>query len=138
MSQRSKVAFRGIIDYRVRALNTYFKINDLLGEEALIAPKQIRETTLSDAGQAASINGIYKLISGSPKTSYGTEFEITSKGKQLYLKQQNNDPLLLYYWDPENLEFFPLHVSSILVLSSRNPDIITIINGDSDNTKWKK
>ena len=138
MSQRSKSVILGVIAYRVQALKTYFKIKELLGDKGSIDPKEIRETTLSDAGQADSIIGIYKLISGSPKTSFGTEFEITSMGKQLYLVQQNSDPLLLYYWDSENLEFFPFQGSSILVLSSKTPDKITIINGDSDNTIWEK
>lgn len=138
MSQRSKSVILGVMAYRVQALKTYFNIKELLGDKGLIDPKEIRETTLSEAGQADSIIGIYKLISGSPQTSYGTEFEITSKGKQLYLVQQNSEPLLLYYWDSENLEFFPFQGSSILVLSSKTPDIITIINGDSDNTIWEK
>lgn len=138
MSYNAESLFRAITSYRVQALNSYFIIQNLLGGEAFETPNWIRETTLADAEQAQRLRGSYRLIKGPTNTWYGNEFEITSEGKQLYVKLINGEAQLLYAWHPELLEFFTSSGRSLIRFPTDSSDMLTIVHGSPNNTIWKK
>lgn len=138
MSYNAESLFRAITSYRVQALNSYFLIEDLLGGEALETPDWIRRTTLADAEQAQRLRGSYRLIKGPTNTAYGKEFEITSEGKQLYVKLINGEAQLLYAWYPEILEFFTEGGRSLIRFPTDSSDKLTIVHGSPNNTIWEK
>jgi hypothetical protein len=138
MSYNAQDLFSAITGYRVQALNSYFLIEELLGEEALETPDHIRRTTLADAEQAQRLRGSYRLIKGPTNTNYKKEFEITSEGKQLYVKLNNGEAQLLYAWHPEKLEFFTEGGSSLIRFPTDSPDKLTIVHGSPNNTIWEK
>ena len=137
MSYNAESLFGAITSYRVQALNSYFLIEDLLGDEALENP-WIRKTTLADAEQAQRLRGSYSLIKGPTNTAYGKEFEITSEGKQLYVKLINGKAQLLYAWHPEKLEFFTAGGRSLIRFPTDSSDKLTIVHGSPNNTIWEK
>ena len=138
MSYDATSLFGAITSYWGMALNSYFIIEDLLGNEALETPGIIMRTTLTDADQAKRLSGRYRLVTGPPNTEYGKEFEMTSEGKQLYIKRNNEDAQLLYPWAPKKMEFFVSGGRSLIMFSSESSDKITIVHGTSDNTIWEK
>ena len=140
MSNDAAVLLTAIISYRNVALRSYFIIEDLLGDQALKRPELIRRTTLTDAKLAKSIIGTYKLTEGPTNTLFGDEIKITSEGKNLYAEAHNIQPSLLSYWHAEKLEFYCQQISrkSIIRMSSKTPDKLIIINGNVDQTEWKK
>ena len=138
MSYNAESLFRAITSYRVQALNSYFIIEDLLGEETLETPNWIRKTTLADAEQAQRLRGSYRLINGPTNTAFGKVFEITSEGKQLYVKLNNGEAQLLYAWHPEKLEFFTERGGSLIRFPTDSSDKLTIVHGSPNNTIWEK
>lgn len=139
MSNDAAGLLSAIIQYRGMALISYFKIEELLADKAFETPNYIRRTSLSDAKQADSIIGTYKLTEGPSNTKFGAEIKITSEGKNLYAVVNDNEPIDLKYWHPEKLEFYSNFARrSILRFSSKTPNKLTIMNGNIDQTEWEK
>jgi hypothetical protein len=128
------------IRYRTKAIEVYFKIEEILDGRGLETPDHIRNTSLADSIQAESLVGYYEQISGPVQSELGTSIEITSLGKQLFLHSENNENILLHYSHPGKMQFYMdiEYTSTILKFNPNENEDLMIVGGNGDERRWRK
>jgi hypothetical protein len=128
------------IRYRTRAIEIYFKINEILGGEGFEIPDHVRNTSLVDSMQADTLVGYYKQTSGPLLSELGTLIEITALGKQLFLHTEDDENILLHYAHFEKMQFYmdKQFTSTILKFNPNENEDLTIVGGNGDERRWRK
>jgi len=129
--------FISVTRYRPKAIEMYFKIDEMLDGEGLETPDYLRNTSLADSTQAKPLLGYYEQVSGSVDSRLGSSIEITSRGKQLYLNSQDTE-VLLHYYHPTKMQFYIEWSSIILKFNQNENEDLTVIGGRGDERRWRK
>jgi hypothetical protein len=138
MFHRATLQSKFTTRYRTRAIEIYFKIDEILDGDGFEKPNFLRNTSLADSIQAQPLVGHYEQISGPVKSEFGTSIEITALGKQLYLNTEEDENILLHYAHPEKMHFYINFTSNILKFNPNENDDLTFIGGHADERRWKK
>ena len=125
--------------YRELAMETYIKINEVLGKKDAEFPKEIRVTSVNTIEDAERLKGTYELISGPDNTKLGKKLKITSEGKDLYLSyvgQEEPRKLLSYH---NEKPWFGIALTNILMrFETQGKNTLSINNGERAQTHWEK
>jgi len=138
LSSNAFSLFMAVTSYRVKSIQVFYKIQELLGNESFEITNDIRNTSLKTTEEANRFIGEYQLVSGPDNTVFGNTLEITNDGKQLFVSSGRRKNVLLFYWDIDKPEFIISRAPVVLRFDSIDNSRLSIIHGKMDNTHWIK
>lgn len=131
--QAAKNIFARLVGYREKSIDVYVLIDELLGNESL------ETTSVESEAEAQVLAGSYSKVAGPEDSPFGESLKIVAQGMNIFIEAPNievSDPLIFM---SRHMKWFATSNGAWLLNFEKTDNYnLSIINGDNNQTYWKK